>query len=162
MWRTRHSEQVAKDKMVRGLNKEIGLAWAQTAQKLRSLYEQMALLMDIGHSLENFQVLNKRINDLKTKNQKGYQYKGDNNNTSGGPRGKKRGQGQISTDRKDRAVKLKGILDDIIAERNKADICLKCGKGPHKWFECYAKNPITTRTVPKKGGVPQLRDTSKK
>ena len=41
-------------------------------------------------------------------------------------------------------------------------MCLKCGKGPHKWFECYAKNPITTRTVPKQGGVPQVRDTSKK
>ena len=35
-------------------------------------------------------------------------------------------------------------------------------KSPHKWFECYAKNPITTRTVPKKHGVPQVRDTSKK
>ena len=41
-------------------------------------------------------------------------------------------------------------------------MCLKCWKGPHKWFEAYAKNPITTRTVLKKGGVPQVRDTSKK
>ena len=41
-------------------------------------------------------------------------------------------------------------------------MCLKCEKGPHKWFKCYAKNPITTRMVPKKCGVPQVRDTSKK
>ena len=41
-------------------------------------------------------------------------------------------------------------------------MCLKCGKGPNKWFECYAKDPITTRTVPKKPGVPQVWDTSKK
>ena len=92
----------------------------------------------------------------------GHQNKGNNNDSGGGQRGKKRGQGQISTDRKDRAVELKGIPDDIFAERKKADICLKCGKGPNKWFECYAKNPITTRTVPKNGGVPQVRDTSKK
>ena len=37
-----------------------------------------------------------------------------------------------------------------------------CGKGPNKWFERCMKNPIVTRTVPKKGGVPQIRDTSKK
>ena len=41
-------------------------------------------------------------------------------------------------------------------------MCLKCWKGPHKWLECYAKNPIMTRTVPKEGDVPQVRDTSKK
>ena len=41
-------------------------------------------------------------------------------------------------------------------------MCLKCWEGPHNWFECYAKNPITTGTVPKKGGVPQVRDTLKK
>ena len=41
-------------------------------------------------------------------------------------------------------------------------MCLKCGKGPHEWFECYSKNSITTRTVPKKGVVPQVRDTLKK
>ena len=41
-------------------------------------------------------------------------------------------------------------------------MCLKCGKGPHKWFECFAKNPITTRTVTKKGGIPQVQDTTKK
>ena len=62
----------------------------------------------------------------------------------------------MSTDRKDRAVELKGIPEDIIAERKKANICLKRGNGTHKWFECYAKNPIVTRTVLKKGGVPQV------
>ena len=35
-------------------------------------------------------------------------------------------------------------------------------KGPHKWFVCYTKNPIASTTIPKKGGVPQVRDTSKK
>ena len=132
MWRTGYCEEVAKAKMVRGLNKGIGLAWAQTPQKPRSLHEQMGLLRDIGHSLENFRVLNKRTNDPKPKNQNGYHKKGNNNHTGGGPRGKKRGQGQISTDRKDRAVELKGIPEDIIAERKKAEMCLKCGKGPHK------------------------------
>ena len=162
LWHTGYYEEVAKDKMVCGLNKQIGLAWAQTPQKPRSLHEQMALLRDIGHRLENFRILNKQTNDPKPKNQNGYQNKGNNNNTGGGQRGKKRGQRQMRTDRKDHAVELKGIPEDIIAERKKADMSLKCGKGPHKWFKCYAKNPIVSRTVPKKGGVPQVRDTSKK
>ena len=41
-------------------------------------------------------------------------------------------------------------------------MCLKGGKSPYKWFKCYAKNPVVIRTVPKKGGVPQVRDTSTK
>ena len=50
-WHTGYSEEVAKDKIVCALNKQIGLAWAQTPQKPRSLHEAMALLKDIGHSL---------------------------------------------------------------------------------------------------------------
>ena len=122
----------------------------------------MALLRDIGHNLENFKMLNKTNHDPKPKTQNGYQNRSNNNNTGGGQRGKKRGWGQISTNRKDHAVELKGIPEDIIAERKKADMCLKCWKGPHKWFECYAKNPIMTRTVPKEGDIPQVWHTSKK
>ena len=161
MWGTGYTEEVAKDKFIQGLNKKVGMAWAQTPQKPRSLHEQMALLRDIGRNLENFKVLNKTNHDPKPKTHNGYQNRGNNNNTGGGQRGKKYGQGQISSDRKDRAVELKGIPDNIIAKCKKADICLKFGIGPHKWFECYAKNPVVTRTVPKKGGVPQVRDTSK-
>ena len=58
-------------------------------------------------------------------------------------------------------MELKGILEDIIAERKKAEMCLKCGKGPHKSLECFAKNPITTQTIPKKGGILQVRNTTK-
>ena len=79
MWHTGYREKVAKDKMVRGLNKEIELAWAQTPQKPRSLHEQMALLQDIGHSLENFRILNKTNSDSKAKQQGGFQNKGNNN-----------------------------------------------------------------------------------
>ena len=57
---------------------------------------------------------------------------------------------------------MKGIPDDIIEERRKAELCLKCGKGPHRWFECYAKSPITNRTVPKSGNKKQKKDDKKK
>ena len=38
---------------------------------------------------------------------------------------------------------------------------LMYGKGPQKWFECFAKEPITTKMVPKVKGVPQVKDTYK-
>ena len=102
--------------MVCGLNKETGLAWAQTPQKPKSVHEQMALLRDTGHSLENFGVLNKQTNDPKPKNQHVYQNNGNNNNTGGGQRAKELGQGQISINRRDYTGELKGIPEDIIAE----------------------------------------------
>ena len=122
----------------------------------------MAPLRDIGRNLKNFKAYNKPNHDPKPKTQNGYQNRGNNNNTRGGERGKKCGHGQIGTNRKDCAVELKEIQEDIIAERKTADMCLMYENGPHKWFECYAKNPVVTRTVLKKGGVPQVRDTSKK
>ena len=67
----------------------------------------------------------------------------------------------MTTYRKDKSVELKGIPADILEERNKAEMCLKCGKGPHKWFECFSKQPVTTKTVPKKKGIPQVQDASK-
>ena len=70
MWPTGYTEEIPNDKLNRGLNREVGLAWAQTPQKPRALHEQMALVNDIGHSLENFKTLNKMNNDHHPKSNK--------------------------------------------------------------------------------------------
>ena len=67
----------------------------------------------------------------------------------------------MTTDRKDESVQLKGIPMDILEERMKAEMCFKCGKGPHKWYECFSKQPVTTKTIPEKKRIPQVQDTSK-
>ena len=67
----------------------------------------------------------------------------------------------MTTDRKDKSAELKGIPADILEERQKADMCLKRGKGPHKWYKCFFKQPVTTKTVPKRKGIPQVQDNSK-
>lgn len=162
MWSTGYSKKVSKNKMVHRLNKEIGLAWAQTMQKRRSLHEQMALLRDIVNCFKNFQLLKNQTNEAKPQNQNRYQNKSKNNNTRGGLRVKKRSEAKIGTNRKDHVVELKEISEDIIAESKRADMCLKCEKGSYKWFEYYTKKVIMTRRVPKKDGVPQVRDTNKK
>lgn len=61
---------------------------------------------------------------------------------------------QISTDIMDQVVELKGILEVLITESKKAEMCLKCRKGLHKELECYATNLISTTIVPKKSEVP--------
>jgi len=54
VWRTGYPEEVVKDKVIRGLNKQVGFSWARTPSKPEKLNEQMAMLRDIGHNLKNF------------------------------------------------------------------------------------------------------------
>ena len=115
----------------------------------------MALVRDIGHSLENFKTLNKMNNDHHAKSNK------NNYDSRQDKSGKKRKRSEMTTDRKDKSAELKGIPVDILEERKKVDMCIKCVKGPHKWYQCFSKQPVTTKTVPKKKGMPQVQDTSK-
>jgi len=59
---------------------------------------------------------------------------------------KKRTREQAS-EWKDKDSELAGIPAEILEERKKADVCLKCGKGTHKWYECWSKSPVTTKVV---------------
>ena len=115
----------------------------------------MALIRDIGHSLENFKTLNKMNHDHHSKSNK------NSHDSRQDKSGKKRKRSEMTTDQKDKSIELKGIPSDILEERKKAEMCLKCGKGPHKLFKCFSKQPVTTKTVPKNKGIPQVQDTSK-
>lgn len=152
MWRTGYTEEVAKDKMIRGLNKELGAAWAQVVNKPTGLGQQMALLRDMGHSMEQY----KYISSEKGEDQRRPQIRGGEASHN-----KKRSREKISKERKDQAVELKGIPADIIEERKAAKTCLKCGKGTHKWYDCWAHTPATKRVAATKRGIPQVKDTSK-
>ena len=121
----------------------------------------MALLRDIGHYMQNLRILKKSNPYTKSKQQGGFQNKG-NDNTKGGKNNYKRGRLEISTNRKNKSFQLKGIVDDIIEERQKAELCPKYGKEPHREFKYYAKSPITNRTVPKNRNKKQKKDTKKK
>ena len=112
MWRTGYTDEVAKDKLIRGLNKEVGLAWAQIPQKPRSPHGQMALIQDIGHNLKNYKVLNKTQQSQPQKDNKGNKNMGNQN--SGKNENGKRGRFEIRTDRKDKSVELMGISKKIL------------------------------------------------
>ena len=154
MWCNGYTEEIAKDKPNWGLNREIDLAWAQTPQKPCALHEQMALFRDVGYTLENFKILNKMNHDHHSKLHK------NSNDSRQDKSGKKRKRSEMTTDRKDKRVELKGIPSAILEETKKVEMCLKCGNGPYKWFECLLRQLVTTKTVPKKKGILQVQDTS--
>lgn len=68
----------------------------------------------------------------------------------------------MSRDRKNHAVKLQGIPEDINAEWKQVDLCLKCDTIPHQWFQCDAISLVVIGTVPNKRDVPEVGDTLKK
>jgi len=60
--------------------------------------------------------------------------------------GKKRTR-ELASEWKDKDSELAGIPAEILEEWKKADVCLKCGKGTHKWYEYWSKSPVTTKVV---------------
>lgn len=40
-----------------------------------------------------------------------------------------------------------GIPESILAERRKADVCLKCGKKGHSWGKCWTQDPVVARVA---------------
>ena len=125
IWPTGYTEEIANDNLNWGLNREVGLVWVLTPQKPSALHEQIALIRDNGHSLKNFKTLNNMHNDYHLKSYKNSHHSGQDES------GKKRKTLEITTNRRDKSVELKGISWHILEERKKAEMCFKCGKGPH-------------------------------
>ena len=63
---------------------------------------------------------------------------------------KKRKRSEMTTNRINKRVKLKGIPSNILKVRHNAEMYLKCGEGPHKGYECFFKQLVTIKTIPKK------------
>ena len=135
--------------------------WARVAQKPWEVGEQLALLRDIGPSMQD--AMKQSSTWYKLQGGRGHKpnhshdkEKGSKGGEKGKSKGKKGGQQkgktQGSKDWKDRDEHLKGIPKDLLEERRKADKFQKCGKGNHKWFECYAKVPVVSRVVGSRRG----------
>ena len=77
---------------------------------------------------------------------------GEKGKSKGKKGGQQKGKTQGSKDWKDKDEHLKGIPKELLEERRKADKCQKCGKGNHKWFECYSKVPVVSRVAGSKRG----------
>ena len=160
MWITGYEDYTVEDKIRNGLNDMMVVEWTWVAQKPREVGEQLALLRDIGHSMEV--ALKQSSIWYKLRCGGGHKPNHSHDKENGGKGGEKgkskgkkggqqKGKTQSSKDWKDRDQHLKGI-PNLLEERRKADKCQKCGKGNHKWFECYAKAPVVSRVAGFKRG----------
>jgi hypothetical protein len=55
MWVTGYSDDVVKAKLAEGLKRELALDWAKVRQKPKSVERQIAMLRDMGHSIQRFE-----------------------------------------------------------------------------------------------------------
>ena len=113
----------------------MGEDWARVIKKPETVEEQIVLLREIGHRMEDYNrtkqdhtKLDKPI-DCNLKRGSDQKYKLQDKKEFRKNKGKK-------VDWKERTIELKGIPENILKERREVDDCQKCGKTGHKWFEC--------------------------
>ncbi|KAH0613226.1 uncharacterized protein H6S33_009606 [Morchella sextelata] len=144
MWKTGYEGQLVDDKIHNSLLPDLGMSWALFNPKPKSLMERIAALRELGHTHERYQGMAAEKAHPRTKKdppaQKDQQPKRKREAaSSSGP--------QKTPGPKDKAVELKGIPGDILEERMKAEVCLKCGKSRHKWTDCWSKQPTVVRVA---------------
>ena len=54
MWQTGYKGQTVKDKLKRGLNHKLGEDWARVIKKPETVEEQIVLLREMGHRMEDY------------------------------------------------------------------------------------------------------------
>ena len=152
-WRTGYKETtIMEDKIRHGLNHELGKQWAQTYPKPKTIGEQIALLRDMGHRLEDFNRTRKGENVAAkpegqgSSSHKKNSKKGKDRSQNASTKEKEKGKGKAS-EWKDAKEYLKGIPKDVLDQRKKDEKCLRCGKGAHTWYECYSKAPVTSKVA---------------
>ena len=152
MWQTGYSGEVIKDKIKKGLDKELRREWAKAHPKPDDVAGYIEHLQELGHAIENDYLYEKLI----TKGKSSERASGVQEN-SGGKKKKKKVNEKPSSSKEnaDSSKKksstfipfgeaTKGIPKEIIDERNAANNCPKCGKPEHKFFKCPSKNPVTS------------------
>jgi hypothetical protein len=55
MWVTGYSDDVVKDKLAEGLKRELALDSAKVQHKPKLVEQQIAILRDMGHSIERYE-----------------------------------------------------------------------------------------------------------
>ena len=172
MWLTGCEMEVVEDKIREGLNNEMVLEWAKVPRKPHEIGEQLALLRDMGHAIEDAhrqrQPKAQNPSSSKGNQDQGQQSKGKDANSTPRSKGKGKGGGRQQSGKtskpsnsktpNNREEMLKGISEGLQEERRKDDKCIRCGKPNHHWIDCWTKDPVTTRVAgdPSTGGKRML------
>jgi hypothetical protein len=163
MWITGYDDATVKDKIIFSLNEEVGKEWAKTTPKPDGINDQIAMLREIGHRLEDwYRIRGKKPQDEK-KQKSGGEQKQPDQKTSGTGKSKQAKKAEKKkkpeVEWKDKKVELKGIPQNLLDERRDSKVCLKCGKGPHAWFECRHDKPVTVKVASAKATKKRKSDS---
>jgi hypothetical protein len=150
IWHTGYSDDGVKDKISRSLNKKLSKNWSTVLDKADNFAVWLIRLREMGHNNErweeqygNSKSLSKSAKASGAKKDEGSKGNGGNRKGSGdSSNGKKRDGGW-----KDKSVELKGIPKNLLDEGGDANKCPKYRKDNHKWFECWSKEPVTTKVA---------------
>jgi hypothetical protein len=112
MWKTGYSGEVVDDKISQGLNAELALDWAKVAVKPESLHERIQLIRHMGHVLERHQKTRTPVTRTEKKEgEKKKSAKRKGQKASADTEKKEAGSTQTSTEKRDKAVELKGMSE---------------------------------------------------
>jgi hypothetical protein len=143
---TKYNHDAVKDKVIAGLHKDLRIEWAKVQDKPEVLPLYMKSLRELGHRLEQANQYEKLRAPANTSSNTGGSQ--PQKQKKGKKRGEKRNDSSNSEKkdrpkRKDPAVELAGVSKELRDSRAKANRCLKCGKGEHKWWVCPETSPVT-------------------
>jgi hypothetical protein len=145
-WITNYQDEVVKDKLRMGLSKELAKEWSRVNPKPDSVNGQIALLREIGQTIENHEKLEARRleNRIRDPRRDQHRSEGSSKSKSGKSRKNRHLRPEFSAFASPSSSSsflkaTQGVSKEVIAERKKEGACLRCGRSGHRWFECRSK-----------------------
>jgi hypothetical protein len=141
-WITNYQDEVVKDKLCMGLSKELDKEWSRVNPKPESVNGQIALLREIGQTIENHEKLEASRHERRDRDQR--RPDGSNKAKPGKSRKNRNSRpgssfsfsSSSSSSAPSFLKAIQGVSKEIVAERKKEGVCLRCGRPGHRWSDC--------------------------
>jgi hypothetical protein len=133
-----------------GLSKELEKEWTRVNPKPDSVNGQIALLGEIGQTIENHEkleanLLERRDRDRPDGASKGKSGKSRKNRNSRFSSTPSASSASAPSSAPSFQKATQGVSKEVIAERKKEGACLRCGRSGHRWSECRSKEAYLGR-----------------
>jgi hypothetical protein len=144
-WITNYQDEVVNDKLRMGLSKELAKEWSRVNPKPDPVNGQIALLREIGPTIENHERLEARRLKNRIRDPRRDQHRSESSSKNKSKSKKNRNsRSEFSSSPSSSSAPsflnaTQGVSKEVIAERKKEGVCLRCGRPCHRWSECRAK-----------------------
>jgi hypothetical protein len=152
-WITNYQDEVVKDKLRMGLSKELAKEWSRVNPKPDSVNGQIALLREIGQTIENHEKLEANLLERRdcdrpdglTKGKSGKSRKNRNSRPGFSSSTPSASSAFVPSSAPSFQKATQGVSKEVIAEPKKEGACLRCGRSGHRWSECRSKEAYLGR-----------------